>query len=151
MLEILGMRFTAAEVVVVTENPTQSVEVGLKIENIMKHDDATVSIVFAYHLNYLPDVASVRLKGIAFCTDTPQNVKHLVEAWEKKKEVPPELCASAINMINANASVTALFLTRPFGLVPHLMPPPLFMAPGEAGMPEEKKGGKKAHKKGGKG
>lgn len=148
MLDILAMRFTAAEVLVVTENPTQSFEVGLNVEKITKHEDATVSLVFTYHLNYLPDVASIRLKGIAFCTDTPQNVKHLVERWEKKKEVPPELCASAINMINANASVTALFLTRPFGLVPHLMPPPLFMPPAEGAMPAEEKRGKKARRKG---
>jgi len=147
MLEIVGMRFTAAEIIVVNENPVPTFEVGLNIDNVTKHDDRTVSIVFTYHLGYLPDVASVKVRGIAFCVDEPENIKRFVGEWEKKKEVLPELCANAINIINANTAVTALFLTRPFGLPPHLVPPPLIVPTGGENIPpkkiEEKKGKKR--------
>ncbi len=127
MLELLGLRLTASEIYVITDEITQSFDVNLNIEQVTKHDDENVSLVFTYLIKYLPDVASVKLRGIAYCRDKPQNVKSLMGVWEKKKEVPPEMGAEAVNMINANVSITALMLTRPFNLLPHFMPPPIFV------------------------
>lgn len=149
MLEMLGMRLTAAEIRVITEGVTESFDIGLNVEKVTKHDDSNVSLVFTYLVSYLPDVASVKVRGIAFCRDTPQNIKKLMEVWEKKKELPPDLSASAINMINANVAMTTLLLTRPFNLIPHFMPPPVFVPSGEKapGAKPKKKAAKKKKKR----
>lgn len=146
MLELIGMRFTAAEIVVVGEGIPERLDTGIDIEKVTKHDDNTISLVFDYYIGYAPDVASVKLRGIAFCGDDPKNVKKLLDSWGKKKEIPSELAANAINMINANAAVSALIITRPFNLMPHYLPPPVFV-PTMPEMPKEKKKAKKGRKK----
>ncbi len=127
MLEVLGIRLTEGNVRIVTENMVGRLDVNLNIEKVTKHDDQNVSLVFTYIVNYLPDVATVSVRGIAFCRANPAEIKTVMECWEKKKEVPSDICANAINMINANAAVNALLLTRPFGLMPHYMPPPAYI------------------------
>jgi len=145
MLELIGMRFTAAEVVVIGEGIPERLDTGIDIEKVTKHDDNTVSLVFNYYIGYAPDVASVKLRGIAFCGDDAKNIKRLLEHWGKKKEIPSDLAANAINTINANAAVSALLITRPFNLLPHYLPPPVFVPAAPPPMPQKK--GKKTGKK----
>ncbi len=145
MLELVGMRFTATEVLIISEGIPEGLDVGIDVEKVTKHDDTTISIVFNYYIGYMPDVASVKLRGIAFCRDSNQNIKKVITAWGKKKEIPSELGANAINMINANSAVNALMITRPFNLMPHYLPPPVFGTPEQPARPEKK--GKRKKKK----
>ncbi len=126
MLEVLGMKLTEAHVGVVNEGVPGELKVNLGIDKITKHDDSNVVLEFSYNVQYLPDLAVVDVKGIAFCRDTPANIKKLLDSWRNKKELQADLGGAAINMINANAAINTLFLIRPFNLVPHFMPPPVF-------------------------
>jgi hypothetical protein len=148
MLELIGMRFTATEVLIVSEGVPEGIEVGVDVEKVTKHEENAISLVFNYYIGYRPDVASVKLRGIAFCQDSPQNIKKIISQWKKKKEITPELGANAINMINANAAVNALLITRPFNLMPHYLPPPVFAGTGQPPPTEKKKKKSKKKKKG---
>ncbi len=144
MLEMIGVRFTATEVLVINDGVPEGLDVGLDIEKVTKHNGDTVSLVFNYYVGYRPDIATVKLRGIAFCGDSAQNIKKLLSYWEKKKEIPQDMGANAMNMINANAAVAALVITRPFNLMPHYLPPPVF---GPAPPPAKKEKKKRKKKK----
>ena len=127
MLEVLGMKLTEADVRMVNEGVPAELKVNLSIDNITKHDEFNVVLSYTYVVNYLPDMAVVTVRGIAFCRDTKENISTLLEAWRKKREIPENLGGAAVNMINANTAVNTLFLIRPFNLVPHFMPPPVYV------------------------
>lgn len=138
MLEVLGMKLTEAHVGVMNEGVPEELKVNFGIDKVTKHDESNVILEFSYNVQYMPDQAVVNVKGVAFARDTPSNIKKLLDSWRSKKEVPSELAGAAINMINANAAINTLFLIRPFNLVPHFMPPPIFTSE-ETPVPEKQK------------
>ena len=147
MLEVLGIRLTEAHIGIMNEGPPTELGVDLSIERVTKVDESDVTLEFIYSVQYQPNLAVVNVRGVAFCRDSPANIKKLLESWRKKKELPGEIAGPAINMINANVGVNSLLLMRPFDLAPHFMPPPIF-APGK--MPKakpEKKSTKKKRKR----
>lgn len=142
MLEVLGMQLTEANVKIMNEGIPEELKVNLNIDRVTKHDDSNVVLEFSYQVEYAPALAAVFVRGIAFCRDTPQNIKKTLEAWRSKKGIPPELGGAALNMINANVAVNTIFLIRPFNLVPHFMPPPVYEGapvPKSTGKPKPKK------------
>lgn len=121
MLNVNSIRLTGANIEIMkTEQPSE-VNVNINIDSIkVKKDEASVE--FTYSIDYTPEVAKCTVTGTVSCTDTPPNLKKLVSNW-KKKVLPPELGTNVINVINANVGVNAVFLTRPFNLLPPFMPP----------------------------
>jgi hypothetical protein len=129
MLEVLQILFNGAEVKKLSENLPNGVDVKVDVEKINPQAPDAVMLDFTYTINYKPSVASVVISGQAFCRDTPENVKKLLADFKKKKELPVEFGAAAINMINANAGMNSIFLIRPFNLLPPFMPPIMVVEP----------------------
>ncbi len=130
MLEALQILFKGAEVKKLGDQIPNGVDVRVDIDKMTQDDTPdTVVLDFTYSITYKPNVASVRITGQAFCRDIPDNVKKALAEFKKKKELPPELGAAVINMINANAGMNSIFLVRPFNLLPPFMPPIMVMEP----------------------
>lgn len=123
MLEVMQILFNGAEVKKLEDDVPNGVDVKVDIENITSKTPDAVYLDFVYLINYKPKVATVRITGQAFCRDSPDNVKKLLAEFKKKKELPLEFGAAAVNMINANAGMNCIFLIRPFNLLPPFMPP----------------------------
>lgn len=149
MLEVLGIRLTEAHIGVMQEGFPTELKVDLSVDRVTKHDDGSITLEFTYNIQYMPGLAVVNVRGVAFCRDNPENIKKVLDAWRNKKELPTEIAGPAINMINANVGVNSLFLLRPFELSPHFMPPPIFVSKGGAPPAKGtmKKGAKKSRKK----
>lgn len=123
MLEIMQILFNGAEVKKLKDGLPSGVDVKIDVEKITAREPDAVMLEFTYSVNYKPGVGEVKIMGEAFCRDTPDNIKRLTDEFKKKKEVPADLGAAAINMINANCGMNSIFLIRPFNLLPPFMPP----------------------------
>jgi hypothetical protein len=135
MLELVQMALNGAEVKKMSNGIPKEVQVNLDIEKLTTQTPDTLMLEFTYKIEYKPGVGVLKFTGDALCRDSPENVKKIIAEFKKKKMIPYELGANAINMINANVGMNSIFILRPFGLIPHFMPPPISVPP----QPEEKK------------
>ena len=129
MLEVMQILFNGAEVKKLEDGIPNGVDVKVDVDKVDQKAPDAVMLDFTYSINYKPHVATVRISGQAFCRDSPDNVKKLLADFKKKKELPVEFGAAAINMINANAGMNCIFLIRPFNLLPPFMPPIMVVEP----------------------
>jgi hypothetical protein len=129
MLEVMQILFNGAEVKKTGENLPNGVDVKVDVEKITPDTPDSVYLDFVYSISYKPSVATVKIMGQAFCRDSPDNIKKLLADFKKKKELPVEFGAAAINMINANAGMNSIFLIRSFNLLPPFMPPIMVVEP----------------------
>ncbi len=123
MLEVLGLIFRGGEVSRPKEGVPQGIDVNVNIEKITQKQPDGVVLEFTYAIDYKPDLGSLRISGEAFCRDRPDNIRKMLVEYKKKKIIPMEYGAAAINMINANAGMNSIFMLRPFNMLPPFMPP----------------------------
>lgn len=123
MLQVNGLVFKGAEVKRDRDGVPSSVDVNIDIDAVTQKAENGVLVGFTYKVDYRPDVGSLRIRGEAYCVDTPANIKAVLAEYKKKKTLPMEFGVSALNMINANAGMNSIFLIRPFNLLPPFMPP----------------------------
>jgi hypothetical protein len=136
MLEVMGLIFRGGEVRRPKEGVPTGIDVNVNVDKIIQKTPEGVVLEFTYAVDYKPDLGSLRISGEAFCRDRPDNIKKMLAEYKKKKAVPMEFGATAINMINANAGMNSIFLLRPFNMLPPFMPP---LIASEAKVVEEKK------------
>lgn len=141
MLEMMNLVFTGGEVKRMKPTAPAAVDVNVEIKNVTKKDAAHVHVDFVYSIDYKPKVAWVKLFGFAYCNDTPENIKKILAEFKKKKNISLDHAARLINVINANAGMNAVFMLRPFAIVPPFMPPPMIKepAPSKTAKPKKKK------------
>lgn len=139
MLEVMQILFNGAEIKKLNDGVPNGVDVKIDIEKITTETPDSIYLDFVYSINYKPTVATVKISGQAFCRDLPDNIKKLQVEFKKKKELPPEYGANAVNMINANAGMNCIFLIRPFNLLPPFMPPLMVQEPQQKEVPSRKK------------
>ncbi|MFH1684755.1 MAG: hypothetical protein ABH983_00455 [Candidatus Micrarchaeota archaeon] len=123
MMKLMGLVLTGADVKKATSSIPKSVNVDLAVTKITKKDATTITLDFAYIIDYLPKIARVRLTGHAYCQDSAPNIRKALLTYKKTKKLPFEVAGEVLNMINANAGMNAIFLIRPFNLLPPFMPP----------------------------
>lgn len=129
MLEVMQIIFNGAEVKKVQDGIPNGVDVKVDVDKVTQSTPDSVYLDFVYSVSYKPSVATVKISGQAFCRDSPDNIKKLLADFKKKKELPLEFGAAAINMINANAGMNSIFVIRPFNLLPPFMPPIMVTEP----------------------
>ena len=139
MLEMTQLMLNGAEVKKLSNDIPKNVSVDLEIEKITPRAPDTVILDFVYTISYGPNVAKLSVSGIALCRDSPENIKKVIDHHKKKKPLPFDLAGSAINMINSNVGMNSIFILRPFGLIPHFMPPPISLPEGAEPPPKETK------------
>jgi len=71
---------------------------------------------FEYSVDYAPEVAKLTIEGFATAIDRPEVIEEEDKKWKKEKKVSPELMTEVLNNILARGSVSALILSREFGL-----------------------------------
>jgi hypothetical protein len=123
MMKLMGLVLTGADVKKVNSSIPKSVNVDLAVIKITKKDATTITLDFAYIIDYLPKIARVKLTGHAYCQDSAPNIRKALLTYKKTKKLPFEVAGEVLNMINANAGMNAIFLIRPFNLLPPFMPP----------------------------
>lgn len=123
MLEVISLNFKAADVRKDAEGVPDNIEVAVTIDSITKEGDEEVVVEWTYAVDYKPELGMVRITGDALCRDSPSNIDKLMKSYEKENEFPADLGTDVLNMINANASINAIFLIRPFNLFPPFTPP----------------------------
>lgn len=129
MLELVQMSLNGAEIKKNSNGVPKEVEVNLDVVKLTQSTPDTLLLEFEYTIDYKPSVGMLKLSGDAMCRDSPENIKKVLAEFKKKKSIPYELGANAVNMINANAGMNSIFFLRPFGLIPHFMPPPISVPP----------------------
>lgn len=130
----MQLMLNGAEVKKLSNDVPKEVQVNLDVEKMTARTPDTLLLEFVYSIEYKPNVGMMKFMGEALCRDSPENVKKVLAEFKKKKSIPYELGANAINMINANVGMNSIFVLRPFGLIPHFMPPPISLPP----LPEQK-------------
>jgi len=119
----MGLVLTGADVKKASSTIPKSVNVDLAVTKLTKKDASTITLDFAYVIHYLPKVARVKLTGHAYCQDTAPNIRKALLTYKKTKKLPFDVAGEVLNMINANTAMNAIFLIRPFNLLPPFMPP----------------------------
>jgi hypothetical protein len=127
MLEMMQLMLNGVEVKKSSNDVPKQVQVNLDIDKLTVKTPDTLLVEFTYKIEYNPGVGILRFTGEALCRDSPENVKKILAEYKKRKIIPYELGANAVNMINANVGMNAIFVLRPFGLIPHFMPPPILV------------------------
>lgn len=122
-MQVIELMLTGAEVKRSRSHVPTKIAVNINIEKLTPRDANTVVADFTYAISYLPDVATVKVFGMAHCKDTAENIKKVLAEHKKTKVVPMDLGATLLNMVNANAGLNSIFLIRPFNLLPPFMPP----------------------------
>ena len=123
MLEVISLNFKTADVRKDREGVPDNIEVAVTIDSITKESEEELTVEWSYGVEYKPDIGMVKISGDALCRDTPANIDKVIDSYEKKKEFPADLGTDVLNMINANASINAIFIIRPFNLFPPFTPP----------------------------
>lgn len=123
MLEVMGLAFKGGEVKKAKDGVPSKIDININIDKITQKTPDGVILEFTYAVDYNPDIGALRIRGEAYCRDTPENLKKMLIEYKKAKIIPMEFGATAINMINANAGMNSIFLLRPFNLLPPFMPP----------------------------
>jgi len=123
MMKLMGLVLTGADVKKASSTIPKSVNVDLAVTKITKKDATTITLDFAYVINYLPKIPRVKLTGHAYCQDSAPNIRKALLTYKKTKKLPFEIAGEVLNMINANAGMNAIFLIRPFNMLPPFMPP----------------------------
>jgi len=129
MLQLVDVALNGAQVSLLKNGLPNSIDVSLNFDRVTPADVDGLMVDFTYSVEYGPEVASLKITGSAYCKDTPQNITKILEEYKGTKNLPPELCANAINMVNATVGMNSIFIIRPFNLAPPFMPPPMIMAP----------------------
>jgi hypothetical protein len=123
MLELIGLSFKTAEINKEKEGVPTGIEVTVSVDSISRESEEEVLLYWTYSIVYNPDIGTVKIRGEAFCHDTPDEIEKLITAYTKDKIFPQAQGTDVLNMINANASINSIFLIRPFNLLPPFTPP----------------------------
>lgn len=135
----MQVMLNGAEVKKLSNDVPKEVSVNLDVEKLTARTPDTLIVEFVYSIEYKPSVGMMKFMGEALCRDSPDNVKKILAEYKKTKMISYEMGANAINMINANVGMNAIFVLRPFGLIPHFLPPPISVPPVEEKAPAKKK------------
>lgn len=129
MLQVFEIRFNSAEVRRLAPKFPSKIDVDVGIDRVSRRDPTSLAMDFTYSVKYHPEVATVKLQGIAMCNGTPDVIAEVLSEYEKTGKVPERLGANVINMVNTSAGLNTVFFMRTFNLIPPFIPPPL-MKPG---------------------
>ncbi|MFH0738220.1 MAG: hypothetical protein V1827_06265 [Candidatus Micrarchaeota archaeon] len=124
MLEVVSLMFKGAEIRKEADVIPESIEVSVSVDGVEQDGDDAVILYWSYNVDYRPNAANVKINGEARCTATPDAIRKFIKEFEETKQFPlVDGGAEVLNMINANASINAIFLIRPFNLMPPFTPP----------------------------
>ena len=132
-MPIVGFTFTKVSV---EKKPLISKEVQvnndlqLKKVDLAQRSDYTGSDLGRFSFTFTVaygEIGSIDLAGYVLYADTPENLKRIVETWEKDKMIPALLLQQILNAILVKSNVKALELAQDVGLPPHFDLPKLTM------------------------
>ena len=92
------------------------VDVGKKKQEIIK-------LTFDFTVEYQPGLGNIALGGILLLTESPENIKSIMDIWKKEKRLPKEFAAKIINTILTKSNIKALELSQTVNLPPHIKLP----------------------------
>ncbi len=127
MLELIGLKLNLANVEKKSDRIPRSVDVRMDLINVFISDDGALGVEFEYHVDYNPECASMLIGGIGYFRGDGESVSKAINEYKKNKKLSPETGAMISNPIGAEVGLNSVFIMRPFGLVPHFVPPPIVL------------------------
>ncbi|MGV8085761.1 MAG: hypothetical protein ACP5N9_05935 [Candidatus Bilamarchaeum sp.] len=125
MLEIVGLKLSMANVEKKSDRIPRIVDVSLDIEKVYAHTDGSLAVEFLYKVEYGPDCSTLKVGGLGFFRGDSELVGRAITEFRKSKKLSGELQMMISNPIGAEVGLNSIFILRPFGIMPHFLPPPI--------------------------
>jgi hypothetical protein len=95
-------------------------------------------VLFSFKTQYMPNVATIELKGEVLILDSAEEVEKMMNQWNKEKKLDVNAARVILNNVMNRCSLEVILMSRELGL-PSPIPLPSIKAEGaQAGKPEEK-------------
>jgi len=93
--------------------------------DLIGNGEGLIMAKFTYKIIYEPNIANIELNGDVFLSDTPKNIKEIVEQWSNNKEMPEDFRVFLFNIILRKSNLKALQLEDEMNLPVHIPFPSL--------------------------
>lgn len=76
--------------------------------------DDKMSLEFVFTSSYEPDVGEIKIKGRLLVSDSEENIRAAMEAWEEsgQKNLPRDMAENVHNLIISNCVIETVILSR---------------------------------------
>ncbi len=100
-----------------------SAKTNVKLMELEKESNNTVKVKFIYQTQYEPDFGLIEIAGDLYYSSEKEEIKNLVEKWDKDKKIENEASLKMLNYIFSKCSVEAAILAKETNLpVPFNLP-----------------------------
>ncbi len=100
-----------------------SAKTNVKLMDLEKESDNTVKVKFIYQTQYEPNFGLIEIAGDLYYSSEKDEIKGLVEEWEKNKKIKDDASLKMLNHIFSKCSVEAAILAKETNLpVPFNLP-----------------------------
>lgn len=100
-----------------------SAKTNVKLVELEKESDNTVKVKFIYQTQYEPDFGLIEIAGDLYYSSEKDEIKKLVETWDKDKKIEDEASLKMLNHIFSKCSIEAALLAKETNLpVPFNLP-----------------------------
>lgn len=82
-----------------------------------------VKVNFEFITEYQPSLGNLTLSGHLLISDTPDNMKLMINMWKKEKKIPQQFALPILNTILIKSNIKALELSQLLNLPPHIKLP----------------------------
>jgi hypothetical protein len=88
----------------------------------------SVRVDFRYSAEFLPDVAKLTLYGYVIMGGDKKELNGFVDAWEKKKNMPPGIAEPLANLITYTSQMNGVLVSKALSMPAPVIPPRLQQA-----------------------
>ncbi len=122
-MEIQGVRFYQASVMVVKDDKYQNINMNVNIDKLEKGRADIIELDFSFKSSYEPQIAQLLLRGKLYVKATAKEYKDLAEALKNKKGLPVEMASLISTAITYAGEVNGTLLARIVNIPAPIIPP----------------------------
>lgn len=123
IMEIQGVRFYQASVMVVKDDKYQNINMNVNVEKVEKGRGEIIELDFSFKSSYEPQIAQLLLRGKLYMKATAKEYKDLTEALKNKKGLPVEMASLISTAITYAGEVNGTLLARIVNIPAPIIPP----------------------------
>ena len=116
------IKFYRTEAESINEQNFSNMNVDMSITKIAKAV-GDLRIDFRYTVFFEPNVAKLAMYGYVLATGDKKEVENLLEVWQKKQVLPPEISGPLANMMAFSSEVSGVLVARAIGIPVPIIPP----------------------------
>ncbi len=94
-----------------------------KVEELTVGDHKALRYSFEYEASYEPKIASISLSGYIVEITGDDEVKEVIDHWNKAKILPPKVLERVLNAVLSKSQIQALMLSKELNIPPPMRLP----------------------------